>query len=287
VNTLERAREWLGRVEVRDDVAAPSRLAALYELIEAGGSAPALGDELPPLAHWLYFSSWERLSDISESGDYREPSLPPIELPRRLCVDCRIVLHRPIRVGDAISRVMRVVDVDARQGSAGPLVTLLLRCEVNDMHGIAVSEERRLLYMSRAEPWPGDDARRATAPPDWTQEFQPSTRSLFRYAVLTHNTSRIHYDRPFAVFVEHHLGLVVPGEFVAALLVGLVRERAPQARIVGLRLKVLRWLYDTTPMRLCARRVSLGEIAVWAEDQAGHVAIEGQLRLADAATRSL
>ena len=281
--TLDRAREWLGRVDVRDDVAAPSPLAALYDLIEAPTAPPEVGDELPPLAHWLYFSSWGRVSETTESGDYRDPTLPPIELPRRLCVDSRIEFHRPIRVGDAISRVMRVVDIAAQLGSAGPLVTLLLRCDISDRQGVAVSEERSLLYMSRGEPWPREDPRRAVAPAEWMQEFRPDARSLFRYAALTHNMNRIHYDRPFATFVERHQGLVVPSEFVSALLMGLVRDRAPQARIRAMELKALRWLYDTAPLRLCARRASPTEISVWAEDQAGNVALDGRLRLADAA----
>jgi 3-methylfumaryl-CoA hydratase len=281
VNTLDRAREWLGRVDVRNDVAAPSPLAALYDLIKAPTAPPGVGDELPALAHWLYFSPWVRVSETNESGDYRDPSLPPIELPRRLCIDSRIEFHRPIRVGDAISRVMRVVDIAAQQGSAGPLVTLLLRCSVSDVQGVAVSEERSLLYMSRSEPWPRDDPRLAVAPPEWTQEFLPDTRALFRYAALTHNMNRVHYDRPFATFVERHQGLVVPGEFVSALLMGLVRDHAPQARIRAMELKALRWLYDTAPLRLCARRASPKEIAVWAEDQAGKVALDGRLRLAD------
>jgi 3-methylfumaryl-CoA hydratase len=282
VFNLERAREWLGRIDVRDDVAAPSPLATLYDLIEADEEAPDIGAELPPLAHWLYFSSWGRLSETNESGEYRDPSLPPIELPRRLCVDCRIAFHRPIRVGDPISRVMRIVDVGSQGGRAGPIITLLLRCEINDIEGVAVSEERRLLYMSAGETWPLDHPRRAASPAEWTHEFRPSTRSLFRYAALTHNMNRIYYDRPFAVFVERHRGLVVPGELVSARLLGLMKDYAPGAQIAGVDLSVLRWLYDTGPVRLCARRAAPGEIAVWAENPDGDVAIEGVVRLKNA-----
>jgi 3-methylfumaryl-CoA hydratase len=279
VINLERAREWLGRVDVRDDVAAPSALAALYDLMRSREGPPEVGAELPPLAHWLYFSSWGRLSDAGESGEHRDPSLPPIELPRHFCVDCRIAYHRPIRVGDPISRVMRVVDLGSETGRAGPKVTLLLRCEISDLEGVALSEERRLLYMARAEPWPLDPLRHARPPAQWTQDYQPNTRSLFRYAALTHDMNRVHYDRPFAVFVERHNGLVVPSELVSALLIELARERAAGARITRVEIRVRRWLYDTAPVRLCARWASADAIALWAEDQTGDIAIEGLVTL--------
>ena len=278
---LERAREWLGRVDVRDDVAAPSKLAVLYDLIEADDRPPDVGDELPPLAHWLYFSHWGLLSETNESGDFRDPALPPIELPRRLCVASGIAYHRPIRVGAPISRVRRIVDVGAQDGNAGPIVTLLLHCDIIDVDGVAVSEQRRLIYMARGEAWPLEDPRHAPRPAEWTHEFRPSTRSLFRYAALTHNMSRIHYDRTFAVFVERHPGLVVPGDFVSASLLALVREQTSGARIARVDLRVLRWLYDTAPVRLCARRATPLDIAVWAEDQQGVVAIEGLVRLSE------
>ena len=43
---LERAREWLGRVDVRNDVAAPSALAALYDLMRSREKPPEAGAEL-------------------------------------------------------------------------------------------------------------------------------------------------------------------------------------------------------------------------------------------------
>jgi 3-methylfumaryl-CoA hydratase len=269
----------LGRVDVRDDVAAPSALASLYDLMRSREPPPQVGAELPPLAHWLYFSSWGRLSDAGESGEHRDPSLPPIELPRRLQGDCRISYHRPLHVGDRISRVMRVVDLGSEAGRTGPIVTLLLRSEISDIEGVALSEERRLLYMARGESWPLEPPRHARGLAEWTQDYQPNTRLLFRYAALTHDMNRVHYDRPFAVFVERHHGLVVPSELVSALLVDLARQRTAGARIVQVELNARSWLYDTAPVRLCARWTSDDEIAVWAEDQSGDIAVEGLVKL--------
>jgi 3-methylfumaryl-CoA hydratase len=279
VKNLERAREWLGRVDVREDVAAPSALVTLYDLIGACERPPDIGAELPPLAHWLYFSSWTRLADTRENGEYRDPMLPPIELPRRICAQCHIVRHRPIYVGDPISRILRIVDLAEAQGQAGPVVTLLLRCEIHDSEGPALSETRRLVYMNNSEPWPSSQAPRPLAPAQWRRDYNASSRSLFGYAALTHDMSRVHYDRPFAVFVERHQGLVVPSEFVCALLLDLAAARAGGARVARVAFNNRGWIYDTAPVRLRACWSAPAEITVWAEDSSGRLAVDGLVTL--------
>jgi 3-methylfumaryl-CoA hydratase len=264
---------------VRADVAAASQLATLFNLLGIAESAPEIGAELPPLAHWLYFSSWGRSSETGENGDYLDPSLPPIELPCRLCVDSRIWFHRSIRVGDPISRLTRVVDVGERAGRVGPIVTLLLRHEISNSEGVAVSEERRLLFMARGETWGADAPRRTTRSAEWSRQFRPDTRALFRYSALTCNMSRVHYDRPFALFVEGHPGLVVQGEFVAEMLLNLLREHRPGARVRSCELHTQRRLYDTEPMFLFGRPDEDFAIDLWAEDAQGRLAIDGRVTL--------
>lgn len=282
VINLDRAREWLGRVDVRADIAAPSKLATLFNGLELAESPPAIGADLPPLAHWLYFSSWGHSSETSENGDYLDPALPPIELPRRVCIEHRIQFHRAIRVGDPISRLTRVVDVGERAGRAGPIVTLLLLHEISDEQGVAVSEERRLLYMARGEAWHASEPRRTSKPPEWSRRRQPDTRALFRYSALTCNMCRVHYDRPFALFVEGHPGLVVQSELVAALMFDLLREHRPNARVRSCDIRTLRWLFDSEPMFLFGRPHDESSVELWAEDGHGRLAIEGFVTLAGA-----
>ncbi len=236
--------------------------------------APEIGGELPPLAHWLYFQPWGRTSETSESGDFLDPALPPIELPRRLCVERRIQFHRPIRVGDPFSRLTHVVDVGERTGAVGPIVTLLLRQEIANAEGVAVSEEQRLIYMARGEPLQTSAPRASRGPALWSRRFRADSRALFFYSALTRNTSRVHYDRPFATFVEGYPGLVVQADLVAALLLDLLHEHAPQARVLTWELRVLRCLYDTEPLLLFGRPCETGAAELWAEDAQGRVAIE-------------
>ena len=270
---------------MRSDVAASAPLAALFDLLGLGRATPEVGAELPPLAHWLYFSSWGRLPETAESGEPDDPTLPPIELPRRLCFESRVQFHRPIRVGDPISRLTRVVDVGERDGRVGPIVTLLLRQEISDLEGIVVSEERRLLYMARREVWQSGATRPSRGAACWSRKFQPDTRALFRYSALTRNMSRVHYDRPFALFVEGHPGLVVQSELAAASLFDLLREHEPRARVRSCELRIHRWLYDTEPTFLFGRPRDDGSVDLWAEDSQGRLAIQGLANLEDDPTK--
>jgi 3-methylfumaryl-CoA hydratase len=273
VNNLDRAREWLGRVDVRADVAAQSQLATLFDLLQLG-PAPQEGDELPPLAHSLYFHAWGRMSETTESGDFLDPALPPIELPRRLCVERNIRFHRPIRVGDPIWRFAHIVDAAERAGEAGPLVTLRLRHDIADSEGVAISEDRRILYMARGEPLPARPFLAMRSPAVWLREYRADPRALFSYSALTRDKSRVHYDRPFATFVEGHPGLVVQTDLAATLLIDLLREHAPKARFIGCELHTRRWLHDTGPLRLFGRPRGTGAADLWVEDAQGRLAIE-------------
>jgi 3-methylfumaryl-CoA hydratase len=288
MNHLDRAREWLGRVDVRADVAAPSQLAALHDLIGLSEPAPEIGDDLPPLTHWLYFRSWARTSQTTQSGDFLDPSLPPIELPRRQCVENRIRFHRALRVGDPIWRFARIVDAAERIGEAGPVITLLLRHEIADAEGVAITEDKRLLYTERGEPL-GANATHFTRgdPPLWSRAFRADPRTLFSYSALTCDMRRVHYDRPFATFVEGHPGLLVHPDLVATRLVGLLCDRSPGARLTSCTLHTRRWLHDTAPMLLCGRPRNDASVELWAEDARGSRALEAIATLDGGIARQL
>lgn len=259
---------------MRADVAAPSRLAALHDLIGLSEPAPRVGDDLSPLTHWLYFQSWARTSQTTESGEFLDPSLPPIELPRRQCVESRIQFHRALRVGDPIWRFARIVDAAERTGEAGPVITLLLRHEIADAEGVAITEDRRLLYTERGEPLGANAARFTRGPALWSRQFRADPRTLFSYSALTYDMRRVHYDRPFATFIEGHPGLLVHSDLIATRLVGLLCDWSPGARLTHCTLHIRHWLHDTAPMLLCGRPRDDESVELWAEDARGRTALE-------------
>ena len=82
---LEHWHEWVGRSEQRSDFVRAGALDALSATLDRD-DAPALpGDDVPPLAHWLFFLPLARQSALGPDGHPRRGGfLPPIDLPRRM-----------------------------------------------------------------------------------------------------------------------------------------------------------------------------------------------------------
>lgn len=278
---LNRAREWLGRVEVRSDQAAPAPLAALFATIDSDQRAPAVGDALPPLAHWLYFHSTERRSDIRNDGRERDAFLPPIELPQRECASSRVRFHRPLRVGDAISRTSRIVDIVEKEGRVGPLVLVLVRHEIGDVDGVALSEDQQMVFRERSEPPPAEPPRTGRAGAAWSRRFHADEVTLFRYSSLSFDAHRIHYDRPYAIFVEGNPGLVVQTGLVASLMLDLLRRHAASAHVLGCDFRWIRPLFDIEPFSICGRLRDARTAELWAENAGGSLAMDAIVTLGD------
>lgn len=274
VINLDRAREWLGRVDVQADHAAREPIVALFATLDRDDPAPDAGDELPPLGHWLYFRPTERQSLIGADGGARHAFLPPIELPHCCCVESRIQLHRALRVGDPISRASRILDIAQTQGRSGAVVEVLLRDEIGDAEGVAITEDRRIVFHGGREPASNETPLRPRGAPLWSRRFQADPRALFRYSAVIFDAQRVHYDRPYATFVQGYPGLVVQSGLVAALLLDLPRPRAPASRVAHVAFHALRPLFDTGPISLFGRPAGARRVELWAEDESGALAVE-------------
>jgi 3-methylfumaryl-CoA hydratase len=279
VINLDKERDWLGRVEVRSDQAAPAPLAALSATLDRDEPAPAIGDALPPLAHWLYFLGAERRSAISADGRAREAFLPPIELPYRARAASRVRFHRSLRVGDVISRTSSIIDIAQKQGSSGPLVFVLVRHVVGDADGVALSEDQYVVFRQRWAPTMPTRPRRAQVRPVWSRRFHADEVTLFRYSALTFDAHRIHYDRQYAAFVAGHPGLVVQSGLVANLLLDLLRRHVPAAQIRSYDFRYIRPLFDVEPFSLCGRPKDVQTAELWAETAEGAVTMEATATL--------
>ena len=64
----------------------------------------------------------------------------------------RVQFHHPLRVGDTVTRLSRIVDVNAKQGRSGPLVFVTVRHEISDGQGLALVEEHDIVYRDRSKP---------------------------------------------------------------------------------------------------------------------------------------
>ncbi len=277
--TLSHLQSWQGRTEtLTDDItAAPVR--ALSATLDRDDPAPVPGMVLPPLWHWLYFLPHHRQSEIGPDGHApRGGFLPPVPLPRRMWAGGRLQWERsnPLVVGDAVQRTSRIESVTHKAGRTGDLLFVLVRHEVHNARGLALTEEHDIVYRAAAQL--GDPAPPPT-PADkgaaWQREVTPDDVLLFRYSALTFNGHRIHYDRRYVTTVEGYPGLIVHGPLIATLLVDLVRRQVPGAFIERFDFKAVRPTFDLHPLRLHGAPSADGKsVQLWAEDHEGWLTMQ-------------
>jgi 3-methylfumaryl-CoA hydratase len=276
---LQQLQQWIGRTETRTDLVTPVPVAALCATLDRDDPPPQPGDPLPPLWHWLYFLPIHRQSELGPDGHpQRGGFLPPVPLPRRMWAGGRLEFHHPLRVGEAITRVSRIVDVKYKQGRTGPLVFVLVRHEVSNAAGVALTEEHDIVY--RDHPGSHDPAPAPPlAPTDalWQRTIHPDDVLLFRYSALTFNGHRIHYDRRYVTEVEGYPGLVVHGPLIATLLLDLLRRSRPDAPVARFQFRAVSPLFDIEPFTVCGKPEAGGFVSLWAQTAAGGLAMEAKI----------
>ncbi len=282
---LAHLQEWVGREEtLADDITAvPVR--ALSATLDLPAPQVSPGTALPPLWHWLYFLPLYRHSDLGADGHARLGGfLPPVPLPRRMWAGGRLrwEIGNPLAVGDAVRRVSRIESVTHKSGRSGDLMFVLVRHEVRNARGLALTEEHDIVYRAAArpgEPPPAPVAAEQGAA--WQREIVPDDVLLFRYSALTFNGHRIHYDRRYVTGVEGYPGLIVHGPLIATLLADLVRRHAPGAFVQSFEFKAVRPTFDLHPFRVNGQPSADGKaVRLWAQDHEGWLTMQATATLA-------
>lgn len=283
---LAHLQSWQGRSELRTDCLGAAPVRGLSATLDRADPEPAPGSALPPLWHWLYFLPQPRQSEIGADGHPRRGAfLPPVALPRRMWAGGRLhwQLDNPLRLGQSVERRSRIESVTHKAGRSGELLFVVLRHELHNAAGLALTEEHDIVY--RAAPQPGTAQPAPTQAPAadpgpgtgplWQRELLPDAVLLFRYSALTFNGHRIHYDRSYACAVEGYPGLVVHGPLIATLLLDLLRRELPAARVARFAFKALRASFAENRLRLNGRPAADGRsVQLWAQDHQGWLAME-------------
>ncbi len=250
-------RDWIGKTEIVSDVATAAPWAALAATLDRPAGRPAPGTRIPPLWHWLYFLQLARQSELGPDGHPRRGGfLPPVDLPRRMWAGSQLTFHKPLRIGDAITRTSTIEDVTEKRGRSGPLVFVRVRHAIRRHEDAddAITEFHDIVY--RDAPQPGELAAPPQAAPGgatWERECVPDAVLLFRYSALTFNGHRIHYDRRYVTDVEGYPGLVVHGPLIATLLLELLHQRRPDVDVAHFEFRAMRPTFDTAPFFVCGK----------------------------------
>ncbi|TCP15045.1 FAS1-like dehydratase domain-containing protein [Simplicispira metamorpha] len=281
---LAHLQTWTGRTETLTDSITAAPVSGLSATLDRDDASPVPGTALAPLWHWLYFLPQVRHSGLGPDGHpARGGFLPPVPLPRRMWAGGRLRWeeNNPLVVGDAVQRVSRIESVTHKAGRTGDLVFVLVKHEISNARGLALTEEHDIVY--RAAQQPGDPVPPPTvadtgAP--WQRTITPDDVLLFRYSALTFNGHRIHYDRQYVTQVEGYPGLIVHGPLIATLLVDLVRRHVPDARLKSFQFKAVRPTFDLHPFGLNGAPAADGKtVRLWGNDHEGFLTMQGSAAL--------
>ncbi len=276
-------RRWIGHTEESTDIITPWPLAALAATLDRSDLPPRAGDTVPPLWHWLYFLSVYPLAMSGPDGHAtRGEFLPPVPLPRRMWAGSRMVFHRPLVVGETVTRTSRIADVTCKTGRSGTLVFVIVRHTIQSGADLVIEEEHDIVY--REMPQPGRVAVAVPPAPEaaaWSRDIQPDPVLLFRYSALTFNSHRIHYDRAYAVKTEGYPGLIVHGPLLATLMLDLLRRQRPAATVRTFTFRALAPIFDLAPFAVCGNPDDARAGArLWVRAPDGSLAFDGSATLA-------
>jgi 3-methylfumaryl-CoA hydratase len=287
-DALAKLQAWQGRSETLADDIAAAPVRALSATLDRDDALPETGTRLPELWHWLYFLPHHRQSEIGEDGHAKRGGfLPPVPLPRRMWAGGRLNWEagNPLKVGEAVERTSTIVSVTHKAGRTGELVFVLVRHEVSNAWGLALTEEHDIVYRAAAEP--GEKAPPPTpAAKDaaFSRDIVPDDVLLFRYSALTFNGHRIHYDRRYVTQVEGYPGLIVHGPLIATLLIDLLRRNVPGAQLARFEFRAVRPTFDIAPFRVHGKPAegsSDGKtFSLWGEDADGWLTMQATAVLA-------
>jgi len=277
-------KEWVGRSESVSDIVTATPYAALSATFDRPPQRPPAGTPLPPLWHWLYFLPLAAQSDIGPDGHPKRGGfLPPVPLPRRMWAGSQLDFHRPLRVGDALTRTSTIADVTEKTGRTGTLVFVKVRHEIRrgDETDVALTEFHDIVY--RDAPRPDDVApppKTAPAESAWQRKWVPDDVLLFRYSALTFNGHRIHFDRRYVTEVEGYPGLIVHGPLIATLLLDLLRRELPDAEVARYEFRAIRPIFDLNPFFVCGQPQGDGKtVKLWSRDHEGYLTMDATATL--------
>jgi 3-methylfumaryl-CoA hydratase len=267
---------WIGRSRFAEDMADATPVRALAATLDLAVPAARPGEPIPPAWHWLYFLAMPAQAELGPDGaEARGEFLPPVALPRRMWAGGTFVFHRPIRLGERLSRLSTIRSIERKTGKQGALVFVTLGHEISGEAGPAVTEEHVIVYRPAARPGETPPPAEAPADPVWRRIVPPDPVLLFRFSALTFNGHRIHYDRDYATGTEGYPGLVVHGPLQAMLLLELLRRAVPERPARRFAYRALAPIFDTHPFSVNGRPEGEGA-RLWTADAAGHLAMTGQ-----------
>lgn len=280
---LESFKRYIGKSETATDVVTASAMLKFAATLGLENPPMEKGAPIPPGWYGGFFPASHRPAQMRTDGQAAGGGIvPPIPLPRRRIGGTRMIFHEPLRIGDDITRVTEIADVRIDDAPDGAMATVIERNSISNSRGLAVVEERDLVFLSEARA-----EAAATSPPavpaqaTWRRAIEPDPALLFRFSAIRFNSHRIHYDRDYVTKVERLPGLVVQSSLVSQLLIEMCRSELPARQLASFGFKSVRQIYDTGKFTIAGAPGADGrEAELWALDANGNLAMTAAAKFA-------
>jgi len=274
---LAALRSHIGTKITEHDTATAAPIRSLLATFGRAGTeaSPEPGVAIPP--GWImgYFLPNYGEAELAPDGMPTDAGVvPPMPFPRRMAAGATLRLHRPIRIGDALTRETELTDVTIKQGSTGRLGFTTVVHRIFGPEGLAVEEERGLAFREAVPEGAANPAPRRDPPPDdtiWEATVHPTAMTLFRYSAVTFNTHRIHYDHPWATGAEGYPTLVVHGPLTMTYLMNFARDCNPGRTVTSFTMRARAPLFVDAPLRMVGKPTGPNGCEVWAVTPEGTI----------------
>lgn len=272
-DALDDLQKHVGNNQTSEDVITASQVGRLAVTLDVAHPAPNKGDAVPPGWHGVFFPPlvpFDRLrSDGQPSGGGVAPSIP---LPRRRLVGVRGAYHDALRIGDEVTKITEVAEIKIEDFGAGHTARLTVRESISTERGLAVVDERDVLFFGDDGPGNGENPPTLPDQARWSRTYQSDPVMIFRLSAVRFNSHRIHYDRDYTTKEEGYPGLVVPVTLVSFLMMELCRAEAPGRPLKSFGYRSEKPVFDLGPYTIFGEPDG-DDATLWATDYEDALAV--------------
>ena len=213
---LDHLRTWIGRTDEASDIVTAQLVKGLRATLFLDIGKPQPGDIAPFTAHWCLAQPVAPADQLGEDGHpARGGFLPPVPLPRRMWAGGQLEFLDTLRVGDAVTRASKILDVTLKTGSTGALCFVSVEHLITTPRGLAIRERQDIVYRDAL-------LQRLTeadiAFAEVNEMADLSTHPHLRRITVVTPNGDVSYPAPAAIFVD------APRDYGAVPAIGEVQK---------------------------------------------------------------
>ncbi|MEM7464903.1 MAG: MaoC family dehydratase N-terminal domain-containing protein [Pseudomonadota bacterium] len=277
---IDHLRSWIGRTQEKSEILTPTLVEKFSATFDQKFSV-LVGEPAPLLIHLCLAQPTAPMSDLGRDGHPKHGDfLPPVPLPRRMWAGGAFDFIEPMHIGDTVSRLSTIANVQLKQGRSGPLFFVTVNHEMKSDDRLVLTERQDIVYRDipasvADRQIQHDHSAKQSVRGTHSRTIKPHPTLLFRYSALTFNGHRIHYDRSFCMETEGYPGLVVHGPMQATMLCQFAADlkgKSPRA----FNFRSISPIFDNADFTLNADEAGDTSLKLWTAAIGGPIAMEAQ-----------